>query len=143
MNYQLNDQFLLSLILIGQPELRGIIRKVEQLDQRIAVRYHLGPLSFDQTVKYILFRLSKAGLIKNVFTDDALRTIYDHSRGVPRKINNICDMSLLIGFGMKIREIDVDVIQEAVRDTSCEGENGTEGGYILESKSFILPTVAS
>jgi general secretion pathway protein A len=143
LNYQLNDQFLLSLILIGQPELRGIIRRVEQLDQRIAIRYHLGALSFDQTVKYILFRLSKAGLIKNVFTDDALRTIYDHSRGVPRKINNICDMSLLIGFGMKIREIDVDVIQEAVRDTSCEGENGTEGGYILESKSFILPTVAS
>lgn len=80
---------------------------------------------------------------KNVFTDDALRTIYDQARGVPRKINNICDMSLLIGYGMKIREIDVDVINEAVRDTSCERENGSEGGYILETKPFVLPTAAS
>ena len=50
LNYQFNDRFLLNLLLIGQPELRGIVKRIEQLDSRIAIRYHLGPLGFDEMI---------------------------------------------------------------------------------------------
>ena len=99
-NFQLNDRYLLTLVLIGQPELRDIIRAYKQLDQRIAIRYHLNPLNSDNAAKYVVFRLEKAGQTKNIFTDAAMEEIYSYSEGVPRKINNICDLSLLIGLSL-------------------------------------------
>lgn len=116
LNFQLNDRFLLTLILIGQPELRDIVRGIKQLDQRIAIKYHLNPLNFEETVKYIVFRLKKAGLTRNIFTRQAVDEIYDYSQGVPRKINNVCDMSLLIGFSSKKEVIDSKIIKEVIKD---------------------------
>ncbi|MBU4345103.1 MAG: AAA family ATPase [Proteobacteria bacterium] len=118
LNFQLNDRFLLTLILIGQPELRGVIKAIKQLDQRIAIRYHLNPLDFKDTVKYINFRLKKAGLTRGIFTRQAVDQIYDYSQGVPRKINNVCDMSLLIGFSSKKKVIDSNITKEVIKDLS-------------------------
>ncbi|MGE5790662.1 MAG: ExeA family protein, partial [Syntrophaceae bacterium] len=106
LNYQFNDRFLLNLLLIGQPELRGIIKRIEQLDSRIAIRYHLGPLSFDEMVQYINFRLARAGAKRELFTRDAFEEIHRQTKGVPRRVNNLCDMSLLIGYGMHAANID-------------------------------------
>jgi general secretion pathway protein A len=117
LNFQLNDRFLMIFVLIGQPELKDIIREHKQLDQRIAIRYHLNPLSFEETVKYIAFRLDKAGQTVNIFNEQALKNIYQYSEGVPRKINNVCDIALLVGFSMKVKEIDADIIRKVV-DTS-------------------------
>ena len=117
LNFQLNDRYLLTLILIGQPELRDIIRGYKQLDQRIAIRYHLNPLNGDNTNKYIVFRLEKAGRTNMIFTTAAMEEIYSYSGGIPRKINNICDLALLIGFSMKTEIIDVDVIKKVIRDS--------------------------
>ncbi len=116
-NFQLNDRYLMTLVLIGQPELRDIIRGYKQLDQRIAIRYHLNPLNKDNTEKYIIFRLEKGGQTKIVFTAAALEEIYSYSEGVPRKINNICDLALLIGFSVKVEKIDVDIIKRVIRDS--------------------------
>ena len=116
-NFQLNDRYLLTLVLIGQPELRDIIRGYKQLDQRIAIRYHLNPLNKDNTEKYVSFRLEKAGQTKNIFTAAALEEIYSYSEGVPRKINNLCDLALLIGFSMKLDKIDVDTIRKVIKDS--------------------------
>jgi len=117
LNFQLNDRFLLTLILIGQPELRNIIKDIKQLDQRIGIRYHLNPLNSEEVVKYITFRLEKAGLTKNIFTSQAMDDVYNYSQGIPRKINNVCDMSLLIGFSAKAEAIDSGIVSEAVRDS--------------------------
>ena len=118
LNFQLNDRFLLTLILIGQPELKDIVRGIKQLDQRIGIRYHLKPLNSKEVVKYIAFRLQKAGLTRGIFTRQAVDEIYDYSQGVPRKINNVCDMSLLIGFSSKKKVIDSNIIKEVIEDLS-------------------------
>jgi general secretion pathway protein A len=116
LNFQLNDCYLLNLIFIGQPELRQIIRAYKQLDQRIAIRYHLNPLNLADMARYIVFRLDKAGRSDNMFTAAAMEEIYNYSEGIPRKINNICDLALLVGFTSKSEEIDEGVITKVVND---------------------------
>lgn len=117
LNFQLNDRYLLNLVLLGQPELREIIREYKQLDQRIAIRYHLNPLNLEDTGKYVVFRLGKAGRSENMFTAAAMEEIYSYSQGVPRKINNICDLALLIGFSAKTDKIDRDIIKKVLKDS--------------------------
>jgi general secretion pathway protein A len=117
LNFQLNDRYLLNLVLIGQPELRDKIRAYKQLDQRIAIRYHLNPLSREDTRNYISFRLEKAGRKAEIFTADAIEEIYSYSEGVPRKINNICDLALLIGFSTKTETIDNEIIKKVIKDS--------------------------
>lgn len=116
LNFQLNDQFLMTLILIGQPELRDKVTKIPQLDSRISIRYHLKPLDLKETAQYILFRLKVAGMQKNTFTREAIEKIYEYTGGVPRKINNICDLSLLVGFSKKVELVDSKVVQQIIDD---------------------------
>jgi type II secretory pathway predicted ATPase ExeA len=118
LNFQMNDRFLLTLILIGQPELREKIGNISPLDQRIAIRYHLKPLDVKEMVKFIFFRLKKAGARRNMFTNDALRRIYKYSCGIPRKINNICDLSLLIGCGESVRFINPSIVEKSANGAS-------------------------
>lgn len=118
LNFQLDDRFLLTLILIGQPELKEGISQIPQLEQRIAIRYTLKPLSSSETEQYIQFRLKTAGLSKNIFTQEAMSKIYEYSKGIPRKINNICDLSLLVGYSTKVKEIDSTVVQESIKEQS-------------------------
>ncbi|MFH1492656.1 MAG: AAA family ATPase [Candidatus Omnitrophota bacterium] len=116
LNFQLNNAFLLTLILIGQPELVKKINKIPQLSQRIAIRYFLSSLEETETYEYIKHRLNVVGREKNIFDESALRLIFRVSRGIPRVINNICDMSLLVGFGAKKELIDEVVVREVIRD---------------------------
>ncbi len=111
LNFQLNDRFLLTLFLVGQPELRDTIKKIPQLNQRISIRYHLKRFDYKETVQYINYRLNVAGREEPLFTAEALKKIYDYSKGTPRTINNICDLSLVIGYGQHVSEIDGDLIQ--------------------------------
>jgi general secretion pathway protein A len=117
LNFQANDRFLLNLVIMGQPELRDTVRKNKQLDQRIAIRYHLNPMNRQETIQYILFRLEKAEGTKKIFSDEAFEEIYRYSEGIPRKINNICDLSLLIGFGEKSEIIDERIISKVIKDS--------------------------
>jgi type II secretory pathway predicted ATPase ExeA len=119
LNFQLDDQFLLTLILIGQPELRDKIRKIPQLDQRIGIRYHLEPLRLEDTSSYINRRLQQAGEKEQIFSDDAVRVIFRHSEGIPRKINTICDLCLVMGSARSLRVIGAEVVQEL---TSAKGK---------------------
>ncbi len=110
LNFQFNDRFLLTLLLTGQPELKDIVAEIPQLEQRIAVRYHLRRFELEDTQQYIRYRLSKAGAKDEIFTTEAIHEIHKFSHGIPRKINNICDLSLLLGFGQKLTKIDADHI---------------------------------
>ncbi len=116
LNFQLNNQFLLALILIGQPELRDKIAKIPQLDSRISIRYHLKPLDLKDTAQYILHRLKVAGMQRNIFTKEAIEKIHEYTGGVPRKINNTCDLGLFISFGKKVELIDSKIIQQLIED---------------------------
>lgn len=113
LNFQLDDKFLLTLILSGQPELNPIIDNIPQFEQRVATRHHLTGLSPEETSEYIQYRLAVAGREDELFTPDAVERIYDLTRGTPRKINNICDICLLIGFTRKVAVVDIDIVQGA------------------------------
>jgi general secretion pathway protein A len=116
LNFQLNDRFLLTLILIGQPELREKINQFKQFKQRLAIKYHLNPLNEKDTEKYIVHRLEVAKARGEIFTPKAMRLTWEKSEGIPRVINNICDMSLLIGFTKKLDKIDRGLIAEVASD---------------------------
>jgi general secretion pathway protein A len=96
-NLETNTQKLLQIILIGQPELRELLDRNElrQLAQRITGRYHLCPLTVEETTAYVRHRLRVAGAISDIFTPQALREVHRLSRGVPRLINVLCDRALL------------------------------------------------
>ena len=112
LNFQLNDRFLLTLILLGQPELKEKISKIKQFEQRIAIRYHLLPLDLNETIDYIAYRLKTAGSKRGIFTREAVELIFKKSKGIPREINTICDTCLLIGFERKLERIDSQTVQE-------------------------------
>lgn len=116
LNFQHDNRFLLTLILVGQPELKELIVKTPQFEQRIPIKYHLNPMNIVDTVKYVQFRLKKAGTNKGIFTKDAAKEIYEYSGGIPRKINNICDMSLLVGFAKKVPVIDHALIKRIIAE---------------------------
>jgi general secretion pathway protein A len=115
MNFQLQDRFLLTLVLLGQPELKQKIEKNIQLEQRINVKGKLDSLSQEDTKKYIIHRLEVANRVKLMFSDDAVKSIYDYSGGIPRRINRLCDMCLLAGFARKAQLIDNNIVQEEIK----------------------------
>jgi type II secretory pathway predicted ATPase ExeA len=116
LNFQLSDRFLINVILLGQPELKTKIKGIEQLDQRIPVKYHLRPFDQEDTVRYILFRQKKAGRQGNAFSEEAMERIYEITEGVPRKINNLCDLSLLLGFSKEGAEVNPEIIEDIMSD---------------------------
>lgn len=106
LNFQLDNAFLLTIILLGQPELRHIVANLPQLSQRMIVRYHLRALSEEETRLYIEHRLSVAQARAPLFDEESFKEIYFYSTGIPRNINNICDLALLVGFGNEATTIN-------------------------------------
>ncbi|MFQ6111289.1 MAG: ExeA family protein [Nitrospinota bacterium] len=117
LNFQLNDRFLLTLFLIGQPELKAKVERIPQLSQRISIKYHLTPLNYKETVQFIFFRLKTAGLQKSVFSEEALKLIYEHSGGIPRNIVNLCDLCLLVGFSYKAPLVNSKLVAKVIEDS--------------------------
>jgi type II secretory pathway predicted ATPase ExeA len=115
LNFQLQDRFLLTLILMGQPELKIKINKNIQLEQRINIKCHLDSLNIEETRNYILHRLAIAKRTEPVFTDKAVSSIFSYSGGIPRRINRLCDVCLLAGFSKRVDKIDTDIVQEEIK----------------------------
>jgi type II secretory pathway predicted ATPase ExeA len=129
LNFQMEQAFLLTIILLGQPELREIVAALPQLSQRMFVRYHLRALGEEESTQYIEHRLKVAGAHRALFTDEALKEIYLASGGIPRRINNICDLSLLVGFGAKLTQVDRQTILSIGEDLDSASSN--KGGQAL------------
>ncbi len=115
LNFQLRDRFLLTLLLLGQPELNTKVESIKQLSQRVAISYHLEPLAPEEARSYILHRLEVAQGSKPIFSEEALKVAGEKSGGIPRRINQICDMSLFTGFGRRAELIDGKIVLEAVK----------------------------
>lgn len=112
-NFQFDDQNLLSMIIMGQPELRTILAApvYEPFRQRFALNYHLNPLGLEETLEYLDFRVEVAGGSPGLFSPDAVQKIFELSGGVPRRINVIATNALLEGFGMEAAWIDGTIIE--------------------------------
>lgn len=116
LNFQSNERFLFTLVLLGQPDLIDKIDKIPQLKQRLALRYHLTTLTDSESKSYIEHRCKVAGRDEPVFSDEAYKIIYEYSKGVPRQMNNFCDLSLVIGMGEKAAIIDEKIARLVVHD---------------------------
>src|SRR5437867_10522539 len=116
LNFQADDRFLVTLLLIGSPELAAKVRRLKHLDQRIAIRYHLNTLDDAHSAAYIAHRLQMAGQSRPIFTEAAVKLIFDFTRGTPREINNICDIALLVGYSKKATAIDERIHAEVIKD---------------------------
>ena len=119
-NLETETDKLLQIILIGQPELKQklALSGLEQLRQRVSVYFHLSPLVFEETGEYIIHRLKIASAgDRRYFTDEALKLVYQFSKGIPRLINQICDFALLTGYIEEVEIIDERIMHEVIRES--------------------------
>ncbi|MDZ7842561.1 MAG: AAA family ATPase [Gammaproteobacteria bacterium] len=114
-NLETTRQKLLQIILIGQPELADILSRqdLRQLAQRITARYHLEPLTRNETGEYVRYRLGIAGCHRTVFTGGALRRLYRLTQGVPRLINVVCDRAMLGAYSSDRDRVTAAMISRA------------------------------
>jgi general secretion pathway protein A len=122
-NVNAQKDYLLHLIILGQPELRMTLQKpaLRQLAQRVSVFYHLGQLSLKEAQAYIAHRLEVAGGDPALFSLDAVRRIWKEAKGIPRIINTLCDLSLVYGFSASCNKIDVAIVAEVLKDRQKMG----------------------
>ena len=126
-NLETETDKLIQIVLSGQPELLSVLAREElrQLTQRITVRYHLLPMSFESTKRYIDHRMELAGSYRAAeFTLPALKRIFRYSGGVPRLVNVVCDRALLIGFTHESRTISGAMAAQAVSEVTGRGPVG-------------------
>lgn len=114
LNFQSENRFLLTLLLLGQDELKEKVESNKQLDQRIAIRYHLEGLTKEETAGYVLHRLLIAGAKNEIFDEAAAAMVFSRSGGIPRRINQICDVSLLTGMTHGSASVTEAIVHEAV-----------------------------
>ncbi|MEW6107891.1 MAG: AAA family ATPase [Nitrospirota bacterium] len=122
-NFQLDYTNLISLILVGQTDLRKKLshRSYLPLKQRIGLFYHLSPISDDEIKGYVEHRLMVSGREDVLFTDEAVKSLYRYSGGIPRLINSIATSALLDGFAKEVKVIDEFLIEDASRELGLNG----------------------
>lgn len=120
LNCQMNDQFLISLILLGQSELRAKIAKVPALEQRLAVRQTLKPLDVSETGEMVLHRLRVAGYTEehSPFSPDAIFELHKYTKGAPRLISQLADNALMVAFARKEKVIDGFLMHSVIAEYS-------------------------
>ncbi len=123
-NFQLDDQNLLSLILIGQPELEKRLdhRNYTALRQRISLRYFLGPLGAEDTGRYVDHRVKSAGGSTNPFLADGIEALHHFSGGIPRVINTLAATALMDAYGDDVATIDHARVTSAAREHRLDRE---------------------
>ena len=116
---------LLQIVLVGQPELRGVIGRPEMLQfaQRVSAHFHLGGMPAEAVAKYIAHRLIVAGTDRQIFTPSACDLIFIASRGLPRVINQICDYALVYAFAEQRTTVDDELVRLVIADRKIQPVN--------------------
>lgn len=147
-NLEVATQKLLQIILIGQPELQAILARPElrQLTQRITARFHLTPLSKEETTAYIRHRLQIVGFRGELFTSGAVSTVHQLSGGVPRLVNNICERSMMGAYGENVHRIDKRLVRKAAGEVLQPTERfqpmqWVAGGAIAAGAAALLLSI--
>ena len=111
------DQYL-QIILIGQPQLKDLLRSPQlvQFAQRVSSDFHLKPLSLNEVGEYIDYRLKAVGAQAQLFSDEAGRIIANASQGIPRTINILCDTALVYGFATSADWITADLVRMVIQN---------------------------
>ncbi|MBC8440386.1 MAG: AAA family ATPase [Deltaproteobacteria bacterium] len=120
-NLQTDDDMLLQIMIVGQPNLRDKIQdpRLEQFAQRISVSYHLSAMTQEETGAYIAHRLEKVGGSPEIFSKEFVEKIFEVSCGIPRTINLLCDAALLYGYADGIKKIGLEILEQVI-----EGKGG-------------------
>ena len=122
-NINSEQDLVLQILLVGQPELRAVLAKpsMRQIAQRVAADYHLRALSATETAGYIAHRLTVAGGRPDLFEAGAVAAVHARSGGIPRLINQLCDFALVYAYADARRLIDAGVIDDVMRDRASYG----------------------
>lgn len=122
-NINADKDQLLQIILVGQPQLKDLLRRpdMQQFSQRVAVHFFIPPFRSPEVALYIQHRLKVAGRTEPLFTAKACERIAEASGGIPRSINILCDTALVYGFSAGVEQIDSDLIEEVLQDQSDYG----------------------
>ncbi len=147
-NLEVATQKLLQIILIGQPELQAILARPElrQLTQRITARFHLTPLSKEETAAYIRHRLQIVGFKGELFSKGAVQIVHQLSDGVPRLVNNICERSMMGAYGENVHRIDKNLVRKAAGEVLQPTERfqpmqWVAGGAIAAGTAALLLSI--
>jgi general secretion pathway protein A len=138
-NLETHERKLLQIVLIGQPELRGMLEQpsLEQLAQRVIARYHLESLNAAETQRYIQHRLTVAGHTGPLpFDTKALRRVFALSRGVPRRINLLCGRALLGAWAQSLHRVDSGMVDKAAGEVF--GVKTTDSWMAVRSHAWPL-----
>jgi hypothetical protein len=106
-------------VLVGHPDLRRTLHLTihETFNQRLTVRYHLGPLDLQETIGYVKHQAQVAGhKTGTLFTDDALQRVFEYTKGIPRRINQVCTTALMAGLIDQKSVLDESTIRKAIAD---------------------------
>lgn len=117
-NLETNTKKLLQVILIGQPELQQLLQRndLRQLAQRITARYHLLPLNYAEVQHYVRFRLQVAGCQRPVFSDKAVKKLFELSGGIPRLLNLLADRAMLAAYSQQQPLVEATEVQRAAAE---------------------------
>ncbi|MDR3210471.1 MAG: AAA family ATPase [Planctomycetota bacterium] len=118
LNFQENTSFYLTLILVGQPELRDRVESKPQLQERLSVRHHLSTMSPEATRRYLEHRLERAGGGVDIFTGPAEDILVAASGGIPRRLNYLADRALLAGYSLKLPLLDDELVGRVVKQVA-------------------------
>lgn len=142
-NLETSKHKLVQILLCGQPELDAKLSrpKLRQLAQRISLRRFSKPFNEKETYDYIEHRLAIVNYDGNqLFNPDGLKLIWEYSRGIPRKINTLCDNALLIGYALEKKQIESRIVKEATRDLSKHphAESNDYNAFQITRKKTML-----
>src|SRR5450631_379929 len=139
-NLETATQKLLQIILIGQPELRELLDRTDlrQLAQRITGRYHLMPLSREETKGYVRHRLRVAGATEEIFAPAALVELHRLSQGIPRVINVACDRALLGAYTQEIKKISAGLVRRAAGEVYGRRFLPTWLGWVVGTSGVVI-----
>ncbi len=117
-NFQLDDRNLITVVLVGQPELRERLRHrtYRALTQRLGAEFHLTPLTVEDVRDYVRHRLKVAGATRDLFDDAALRMLHEASGGIPRVLNHLASQALIEGMARGVPRVDAGVAAAAMAD---------------------------
>ncbi|MCE5229797.1 AAA family ATPase [bacterium] len=148
-NLETETAKLIQIVMVGQPELRRTLGlpELEQLNQRITVRYHITTLEPDEIAEYIRHRVAIAEpQVQVAFSEQASKLIAHYSRGVPRRINVICDRCLLIGYVQGTFNIDDKIVEQAISEIRGQApgfEPSSTAGQVAAEISGGVPRWAA
>lgn len=116
LNLEADGRPLVTLLLVGQPSLLPMLERMPHLDERLGAKCLIRPLTIEETMSYVSHRMSIAGAPGGVFEPAALETLFLLTRGVPRRINRLCDLALLVGFAEEQRFVSADQVEAVAKE---------------------------